>query len=128
VNTSNGAQSSKPTVVGADELQHRSRVRRKDGDPVVTGRGVYLADIDMPGMLHLAVLRNSHPHARVVDVRTERASVMPGAVAALIGEEAAHLAGPISHYFDQPRGRPYRRGAPSDRPARRGRDSHLAGQ
>jgi carbon-monoxide dehydrogenase large subunit len=98
------ASSRTPVGVGAadrpDTEQHGARVRRKDGDLVLTGRGGYLDDVELPGMLHAAVLRSPHPHARITGIRVERASAMPGVVTTLTGEQAYSLAGPVPHYFD----------------------------
>ncbi|WP_250002542.1 molybdopterin cofactor-binding domain-containing protein [Actinoplanes sp. M2I2] len=48
------------------------------GPDVVTGRARYTFDVDVPGALHLKVLRSPHPHARVLAVRTEAALAVPG--------------------------------------------------
>ncbi|XVU22219.1 molybdopterin-dependent oxidoreductase [Actinoplanes sp. CA-054009] len=48
------------------------------GPDVVTGRARYTFDLDVPGVLHLKVLRSPHAHARIVAVRTEAALAVPG--------------------------------------------------
>ncbi|GAA0472122.1 oxidoreductase [Paractinoplanes deccanensis] len=48
------------------------------GPDVVTGRARYTFDLDVPGLLHLKVLRSPHAHARVVAIRTEAALAVPG--------------------------------------------------
>ncbi|SNY49131.1 molybdopterin cofactor-binding domain-containing protein [Paractinoplanes atraurantiacus] len=48
------------------------------GPDVVTGRARYTFDLDVPGVLHLKVLRSPHAHARVLAVRTEAALAVPG--------------------------------------------------
>ena len=48
-------------VVGKD-------VPRTDAIPKVTGAAQYVADLHLPGMLHAAVLRSPHPHARIVSI------------------------------------------------------------
>ena len=70
-------------VIGKD-------VRRTDAIPKVTGAAQYVADIQMPGMLHGAVLRSPHPNARIVSIDTSAASAMPGVKAVLTGEDTAH--------------------------------------
>lgn len=84
----------------AGEAEHGERVRRKDGDLIVTGRGRYLDDIELPDLLHAAVLRSPHPHARILAVRAERAATMPGVVTTLTGDQALSHSGPVPHYFD----------------------------
>jgi carbon-monoxide dehydrogenase large subunit len=82
------------------EGEHGERVRRKDGDLILTGRGRYLDDIEPANLAHAAVLRSPHPHARILAVRVERAKTMPGVIATLTGEQALTLSGPVPHYFD----------------------------
>ena len=81
-------------------VEHGERVRRKDGDLILTGRGRYLDDVELPHLTHAAVLRSPHPHARIVSVKIDGALEQPGVLAALSGEQALPLAGPIPHYYD----------------------------
>ncbi len=62
-------------------------VVRVDGLEKVTGAAKYTADLKFPRLLHVAVVRSPHPHARVLDVRTERASRMPGVRAVVSGRD-----------------------------------------
>ena len=39
---------------------------RLGGDRFVTGTGRFVEDVSVPGMLHAAVLRSPHAHARLV--------------------------------------------------------------
>ena len=39
-------------------------VPRKEDERLVTGRGCYVDDVRVPGMLHVAFLRSMHAHAR----------------------------------------------------------------
>jgi putative selenate reductase molybdopterin-binding subunit len=47
-------------------------------EPIVTGNAHYTMDIDMPGMLHLKVVRSPHAHARITAIRKDRALTVPG--------------------------------------------------
>ncbi len=51
---------------------------RVDAYERVSGSAVYPSDVQLPGMLHAAILRSPHPHARVKRVETSRAEAMPG--------------------------------------------------
>lgn len=62
-------------------------VPRVDGVKKVTGRPVYTLDLELPGMLHAAVLRSIHPHAGVVRVDKTRAERVPGVVAVVSGAD-----------------------------------------
>jgi carbon-monoxide dehydrogenase large subunit len=56
---------------------------RLGGEPLVSGRGRFVDDVRMPGLLHAAVLRSPHAHARVVSVDVKRARDLPGVRAVL---------------------------------------------
>ena len=62
------------------------RVPRIDGAEKVTGRARYTFDVQLPGMLHAAVLRSPHAHARVKSVDTSAAEKLPGVKAAYVVE------------------------------------------
>jgi CO/xanthine dehydrogenase Mo-binding subunit/aerobic-type carbon monoxide dehydrogenase small subunit (CoxS/CutS family) len=53
-------------------------VRRIDAPSKVSGRLKYAADMTMPGMLHVQVLRSPHAHARIVSIDTSGAEGMAG--------------------------------------------------
>lgn len=67
-------------VVGTD-------VPRVDGLEKVTGAAKYTADLKFPRLLHVVVVRSPHPHARVLDVRTDKAARMPGVRAVVSGRD-----------------------------------------
>src|SRR5262245_40915726 len=70
------------TVVGTD-------VPRTDAIPKVTGAAQYVGDLSFPGMLHAAVLRSPHPHARIVGIDVSGAESMPGVKAVATGADTA---------------------------------------
>jgi aerobic carbon-monoxide dehydrogenase large subunit len=59
---------------------------------LLTGGGRFVDDVDLPGLLSLAVLRSPHPHARLRAVDLTDARRLPGVVDALAGGDVAHLA------------------------------------
>ena len=61
-------------------------VPRVDGTDRVRGRILYTADLQLPGMLHTAVLRSPHARARVTRLALEAAAKQPG-VRAVIGPD-----------------------------------------
>lgn len=65
---------------------------RQEDPRLVTGRGAYVTDLDLPGLLHLAVLRSPHAHARVVAVDVEAARATPGVLAVLRAGDLAGVA------------------------------------
>ncbi|MER7675276.1 molybdopterin-dependent oxidoreductase [Streptomyces sp. NPDC096934] len=58
------------------------------GPQVVTGTARYTFDIDVPGLLHMKLLRSPHAHARVVAVDTAEALRVPGVHAVLTHRDA----------------------------------------
>ena len=81
-------------------------VYRKDANPKVTGQTLHVGNIEMPGMLHVAVLRSPYAHARITRIDKSRAEAMDGVAAVLTGAEIAKMPG-VDPYFgpafrDQP--------------------------
>ncbi len=66
-------------------------VRRREDPRLVTGRGRYVADVALPGMLHVAVHRSIHAHARVVKIDAEAARRCPGVAHVLVPADVAAL-------------------------------------
>ncbi|MBI2554730.1 MAG: xanthine dehydrogenase family protein [Candidatus Rokubacteria bacterium] len=58
-----------------------AEVKRKEDPRLLRGRGTYVDDVKLPGLLHAAVLRSPHAHARLGPIRTEAALRQPGVVA-----------------------------------------------
>jgi CO/xanthine dehydrogenase Mo-binding subunit len=65
---------------------------RQDGPARVRGEARYTADVQLPGMLHAAVLRSPHAHARVRRIDLAPALALPGVRAAIGPGEAKGLA------------------------------------
>ena len=53
-------------------------VQRQEDPRLLRGRGTYVDDIDLPGMLHAAILRSTHAHARILSVDAGAARALPG--------------------------------------------------
>lgn len=67
-------------VIGTRPIRH-------DGVDKVTGRAQYGADIKLTGMLHAAMLRSPHAHARIKNVDTSKAEAVPGVRAVVTGAD-----------------------------------------
>src|SRR5215813_8332652 len=61
-------------------------IKRKEDGRFLVGRGNYLDDVSLPGMLHMAILRSPHAHARIRSIDTSAAGAVPGVVAVVTGE------------------------------------------
>src|SRR6266566_2924171 len=53
-------------------------VQRLEDPRLLRGKGTYVDDIDLPYMLHAAVLRSPHAHARILHIDTRAACELPG--------------------------------------------------
>ena len=61
-------------------------MKRKEDARFIRGKGNYVDDIVLPGMLHMAIVRSPHAHARITRIDTTAASAVPGVVAVVTGE------------------------------------------
>jgi aerobic carbon-monoxide dehydrogenase large subunit len=50
-------------------------VERAEDNELLTGKGVFVDDIDFCGMLHAYVFRSFHAHAKILHIDTRAASV-----------------------------------------------------
>lgn len=62
------------------------RVKRKEDDRFIRGKGNYIDDFKLPGMLHMAILRSPYAHATIKGIDTSAAAALPGVVAVVTGE------------------------------------------
>ncbi len=67
-------------------------VRRED-PALLTGEAKFTNDLNIPGALHLAVLRSPYAHARITSVDVSGAAGQPGVVAAYTGADLQELWG-----------------------------------
>ncbi len=61
-------------------------VRRKEDDRLIRGKGTFIDDMKLPGMLHMAILRSPYAHAKLNGIDTSRAAALPGVIAVVTGE------------------------------------------
>ena len=66
-------------------IRGHGRMLRKEDKRFVRGKGRYCDDIQLPGMLHLAVLRSPVAHARLVSIDTSAAEAHPKVKAVVTG-------------------------------------------
>ena len=69
-------------VVGTRPIRH-------DGYDKVTGKALYGADMNLPGMLHGQVLRSPHAHANILSLDTSKAEAHPGVLAVVTSADFA---------------------------------------
>ena len=60
-------------------------MKRVEDQRFVRGQGNYIDDVNLPGMLHSAILRSPFAHARIKSIDTSAAEALPGVVAVITG-------------------------------------------
>ena len=70
-------------------------VRRREDERLLQGIGCFVDDVNRVGMLHAALLRSPHAHARIVRLDASRARSAPGVVDVLTYSDAPVLHRPI---------------------------------
>ncbi len=68
-----------------------SRIKRREDPRLITGEAKYLEDIQLPGLLHAAILRSPHAHAKIKSIDTSKAAKHPGVVAVYTGKDFADV-------------------------------------
>ena len=69
-------------------------VPRPNLDRLMQGRGLYVSDMELPRMVHVAFLRSPHAHAKIVKIDAQDAKRMPGVISVVTGEELATVITP----------------------------------
>lgn len=64
-------------------------VKRVEDPRFIQGKGKYVANLQIPGMLHAALVRSPHAHAKIKRIDTSAALAMPGVVAVYTGQDLA---------------------------------------
>ncbi len=70
-------------------------MRRKEDPRLITGRGRYVDDITLPGVLYVAFVRSPEAHARIASIDASAARERPGVHAVFTGEDMSDLAAPL---------------------------------
>ena len=71
------------------------RVKRREDPRLIQGRGTFVDDVKIAGMLHIAFKRSDVAHGRIRSIDTSAAEAMDGVDAVLIGAQIADLLGPM---------------------------------
>ncbi len=66
-------------------------VRRREDPALIKGKGLYVDDVKLVGMLHAAFVRSPFAHAKIVSVDTSEAAAMPGVRAIFTADDTRHL-------------------------------------
>src|SRR5881296_4291887 len=64
-------------------------IKRKEDPRFIRGKGTYVDDVVLPGMLWLDIVRSPHAHAKIVKIDTAKALAVPGVLAVITGQDLA---------------------------------------
>jgi carbon-monoxide dehydrogenase large subunit len=64
-------------------------IKRKEDLRFIQGKGNYIDDVQLPGMVYGHMVRSPFAHARITAIRTEEAKKLPGVLAVITGEDLA---------------------------------------
>src|ERR1700737_2452705 len=70
-------------------------IRRKEEDRLVRGKGIFVDDQKLTGMLHIRFVRSSYGHAKLTRVDVSKAAALPGVVCTLTGAEVKGMVQPV---------------------------------
>jgi CO/xanthine dehydrogenase Mo-binding subunit len=70
-------------------------IKRKEDARLVRGKGKFVDDIKLLGMLHLVFVRSPYAHAKITGVDVSEAEALPGVVCTLTGQEISKLIDPF---------------------------------
>ena len=92
-------------MVIAPETQAVQRLPRrgpaKEAERFLRGQGRFIADLNLPGTKHMALVSSPHAHARIRAIDTTAALKMPGVCAIVTGAELAGHTTPIANYLNK---------------------------
>ena len=63
------------------------RTKRNEDPRLLTGRALFVDDVDLPDMLHVAFVRSPHAHARILGIDASQARQREGVVAIYTAED-----------------------------------------
>src|SRR5258707_2260635 len=64
-------------------------MKRKEDPRFIRGKGNYVDDIQLPGMLYMDIVRSPFAHAKIKSINPDKAAKMPGVLAVITGETLA---------------------------------------
>ena len=70
-------------------------IKRREDPRLITGRGTYVDDVRLVGMLNMVLVRSPHAHANIRGIDTSAAESAPGVVAVYTGAQLAEELGSL---------------------------------
>ncbi|MBM4264164.1 MAG: xanthine dehydrogenase family protein molybdopterin-binding subunit [Deltaproteobacteria bacterium] len=79
-----------------------AKVKRREDPSLIRGVGEYVDDVKLPGILHAAILRSPHAHAKINRIAVGAARQLAGVVAVYTGAELKNRIGTLPTTADNP--------------------------
>ncbi|MXY20590.1 MAG: xanthine dehydrogenase family protein [Dehalococcoidia bacterium] len=70
-------------------------IKRREDERLITGKGTYVDDVRMVGMLHLSLVRSPHAHARITNVDASAALDIDGVAGVYTGADLQEQLGSL---------------------------------
>ncbi len=70
-------------------------VKRVEDHALITGRGQYIDDLRLPGLLHIAIVRSPYGHAKINNIDVSAAANATGVVSVFTGADLAEQLGSL---------------------------------
>jgi len=64
-------------------------IKRKEDPRFIRGKGTYVDDVQLPGMLYLDIVRSPFAHATIKKIDSAKALAIPGVLAVITGQDLA---------------------------------------
>src|SRR5213080_2105582 len=64
-------------------------IKRKEDPRFIRGKGTYVDDVELPGMLYLDIVRSPNAHAKIKTIDIAKAMAVPGVLAVITGQDLA---------------------------------------
>ena len=90
-----GAAREKEGIVG-------QRVKRLEDPRLITGKGTFVDDLKLPGLLYIQIVRSTEAHAHIRKIDTSLAAAADGVRLVLTGAEINHEVRPLPVRWDTP--------------------------
>ena len=74
-------------------------IKRKEDARFIQGKGQYIDDIKLPGMIYMDIVRSPYAYAKILNINPEKALALPGVLAVVTGKDL--LQGSLHHAFLQ---------------------------
>src|SRR5215831_6146319 len=62
-------------------------VKRKEDPRFIRGKGNYVDDVKLPGMVYMDIVRSPYAHAKILNIDASKALALPGVAAVITGKD-----------------------------------------